>query len=82
MPVFFLIRDMIGYLMLSHVTMSNYIIPVSAKITTIAIKSRIERYAFHIVFCRSERMSLYIGLHGNGRYFRRHRYQELLEDFA
>ena len=36
----------------------------------------ISRHAFHIVFCGSERTSLYIYiyLYKDGRYFRRHRY--------
>ena len=51
-------------------------IPVSAKITTVAIKGHIERYAFHMIFCGSERISLHLALYGDGRYFRRHRYFE------
>ena len=55
-------------------------IPVSAKITTIAIKSVIQRYASHIAICRSKCISLYMALYGDGRYVRRHRYDFVPQD--
>ena len=52
------------------------LLPVSANITTIVIKSGIEQCRFHIVivFCGSKGISLHVALYGDGRYFCRHRY--------